>query len=347
MFGTYFFSFFLSEKRRNKKIIYGLIFAVCAVLTYFTYSRGPILGLFLGVLLVGILEGGKRMLLYSAIGLVLLAGAIFALDLASGGKLSSRIIDSSASSPIEGLYTKDDGVEVRAEGKVVTLSVEGIGDEEYILPFSFEAKAFVSRDDDYSYINLLLDDEFFQFASTDDGYMYVNKAGKMDVIEDVPHVDLPLDLSLGSGRLYIWSRTLPLLSGHIFLGSGQDTYAEVFPQDDYFGKLVYAQRTDRIIEGAHNNYLTMWVQAGGAGTVCFVLFVCFYIRKYIKGFKDIRTSPEEGADYALPQTMGKASFAASLIFIISGFTNDSTLFTTPYFYIFTGIALASLYMKGD
>jgi O-antigen ligase len=41
--------------------------------------------------------------------------------------------------------------------------------------------------------------------------------------------------TLGSGRGYIWSRTIPLLKETVFLGHGPDTFAIYFPQYDYIG----------------------------------------------------------------------------------------------------------------
>lgn len=41
-----------------------------------------------------------------------------------------------------------------------------------------------------------------------------------------------------------------MLKHDILKGSGPDTFAEVFPQNDYAGKMIYAESTGRIMERA-------------------------------------------------------------------------------------------------
>lgn len=41
-----------------------------------------------------------------------------------------------------------------------------------------------------------------------------------------------------------------MLKDYLIVGSGPDTFAEAFSQNDYVGKMVYAQSTRRVMEGA-------------------------------------------------------------------------------------------------
>ena len=72
---------------------------------------------------------------------------------------------------------------------------------------------------------------------------------KEEMVE-IPHANFHGLEYLGSGRLYIWSRILPMLKHDILKGSGPVTFAEVFPQNDYAGKMIYAESTGRIMERA-------------------------------------------------------------------------------------------------
>ena len=70
---------------------------------------------------------------------------------------------------------------------------------------------------------------------------------------EIPHANFHGLEYLGSGRLYIWSRILPMLKHDILKGSGPDTFAEVFPQNDYAGKMIYAESTvDLVLKLIHN-----------------------------------------------------------------------------------------------
>ena len=139
---------------------------------------------------------------------------------------------------------------------------------------------------------------------------------------------------LGSGRLYIWSRVLPILKRYIFLGSGPDTFAEVYPQNDYVGKLVYAENPGRIMEGAHNDYLMRWVQTGLLSLLALLVFYGMFIRKCFRYYRQCGLS-------TVREKLGLGCFLGCIGYLVCSFFSDSTLYTTPIFYVFAGIALAA------
>lgn len=141
---------------------------------------------------------------------------------------------------------------------------------------------------------------------------------------------------LGSGRIYIWSRTLPILKKYIVAGSGPDTFAEVFPQNDYVGKAIYANNPARVIEKPHNDYLMQWVQNGFLALVAMIAFYVLLLKKcgtfyYKRELSDIKTR------------LGLGCYLGCICYMAGSLFNDSTLYTTPVFWIFAGIALASAY----
>ena len=124
----------------------------------------------------------------------------------------------------------------------------------------------------------LIDDYSLEFAKLAAGYYYETEWGKEDLMVDIPHVDFHGLEYLGSGRLYIWSRILPMLKNYIFVGSDPDTFAEVFPQNDYVGKMIYAESTARIMERAHNDFLVRWVQTGFLSLLALVVFYVLFFQ---------------------------------------------------------------------
>lgn len=120
-----------------------------------------------------------------------------------------------------------------------------------------------------------LDDYTLEFSKLAAGYYYETEWGKADEMVEIPHANFHGLEYLGNGRLYIWSRILPMLKHYILKGSGPDTFAEVFPQNDYVGKMIYAESTGRIMERAHNDFLAHWVQTGLLSLLALLLFYVF------------------------------------------------------------------------
>ena len=89
----------------------------------------------------------------------------------------------------------------------------------------------------------------------------------------------------GSGRIYIWSRTLPLLKKYFFVGSGPDTFYRAFPQNDYVGKEMYADTSARMIEKAHNGYLMTAVQTGVVSLILLLVFYGWYVKTFFRRVK--------------------------------------------------------------
>lgn len=173
---------------------------------------------------------------------------------------------------------------------------------------------------------------FFTNQTGDNTYYYMNKYGKLDKIISAPHVLFSGYEKYASGRGYIWSRTLPLLRKHIILGSGADTFAITFPQQDYVALYNYGFG-DQLLTKPHNLYLQIGVQTGVLSLIAFIVFYGMYfissIRLYIKGkFKSY---------YA---QVGAAILAASVSYIVLGLANDSSLTVAPVFWGLIGLGIA-------
>lgn len=360
----------VTEQEKKKQIGYFILELFLLVLLWYTYSRASlIISVVLSVTALLYLRkrinragrrmdkkaaAGKSIIWKAAVGFVLLAAGLILLDGSNNWKYLSRMVDKNDREPLECMTTEEDGIHITyggvnyriwTEGQRLFLEseagvVKAEREEELSLPMETGAKA-VFYEKETEQIVLFLADNTLTFVKKEDSYYYQTVAGKLTRMEKVEKVDLHGLEYLASARGYIWSRTLPLLKQFLIFGSGPDTFAEVFPQQDYSGKLVYADRSDRIIEKAHNDYLTKWVQTGMLSVVCiFTFYVCFLWQagKYYKKLQQLDS---------FSARLGYGCYLASIGYMIAGLVNDSTIQTTPLFYVFMGIALAGSVEKKE
>ena len=73
---------------------------------------------------------------------------------------------------------------------------------------------------------------FFTNQQVPGNYKYINSVGKLDECVIAANV-FPGYEHLASGRGYVWGRTIPLFARYFLVGSGPDTFAIEFPQNDY------------------------------------------------------------------------------------------------------------------
>lgn len=363
MFACVFAAGTLYAKEKKQKLISAILLTDALILTWFTYSRAGLVALLVtGVICIVVYfkgTGAKRLgyALGAAGGLLVLAVALAAIDLvAFDGHYVHRMIDTRKDDQLENILTTEQGVQLDyggesflltlAEGETGTLLwvTDGTGtecaavtedDEEYRLPIAAECEVSIAQLDDRTCIFLQMYDNLLTFAKEGDTYVYVTTWGKEDQMVAVEHVDAGGLEYLGSGRIYIWTRILPMLKHYLLLGSGPDTFAEVFPQNDYAGKLVYAENPARIIERAHNDYLMKWVQTGLLSVVSLIVFYIFILKKGGIFFK------REGFEHSSKNIMAFGCLLGCAAYMVCGMFSDSTLYTSPVFYVFAGIVLSA------
>lgn len=356
------FVMFLTETIKNRKIIYGIFSAALVVLIWYTYSRMSLVTLVLSVVL-GILfcrkKGGRE--IFVLFGFAVIALALLAVDIVGGGRFIGRIKDKKDREPLEELTTDETGISIIYGGEdspvEYRLFFQGenlycrfkeqeisAGEGEILnLPMGKDSRAFYKRDGGVIYVSLA--ETTLSFVKEKGEYKYRNFSGKTYPLKQVEKADFHGLEYLGSARGYIWSRTVPLLKKYLILGSGPDTYAEVFPQEDVAGKIVYADNPDRVMEKGHNDFLTKWVQTGGCSVVCLVIFYGYLIKKgwkvYRKRRNCRRTENCVGENLSFCCRMGYGCFLGCISFMVSSFTNDSTLQSAPLFWVLSGIFLAA------
>lgn len=133
---------------------------------------------------------------------------------------------------------------------------------------------------------------------------------------------------VGTGRGYIWSRSIPLLKDRVILGSGPDSYVLEFPQNDIYGKTNYMIDPYVVVDKPHNMFLGIGINTGVISLLAFLAGVIMILIQTLKAMKK---------DDSL-----KFLFMGVLAYFITGMFNDSTVAIMPILYLFLGIMLSKI-----
>lgn len=357
----------LSETQKKLRILYFSAAAIVLTLIWFTYSRASLLAVVLVTVVTAlrfIRHAKKKQLLIQAASLVALFVILVGIDTVHDFKYLSRMVDPNTREPLASMTTDEKGIHICYDhitydmfienttllcmsdsGEASLTASEGI---EMALPMGKDACAVFYGEEIY----LQIAENMLVFVKEDDAYLYETPSGNLAPMTDVDSADFHGLEYLGSARGYIWSRTLPLLADFLFIGSGPDTFAEVFPQEDYAGKVVYSDQPNMVIEKAHNDYLTKWVQTGGISVLCILIFYILFIRSGWRRFfrKQTHDTGSIGTEHiinTIQNRLGFGCYIACLSYMFTSLFNDSTLQTAPLFWVFAGIALSSIYAKNN
>ncbi len=162
-------------------------------------------------------------------------------------------------------------------------------------------------------------------------YKYINDYYRLDECIMADNVLQGYE-AVASGRGYSFGRSIPLLLKYFFVGSGPDTFAITFPQNDYvarhksgFGNIIFTR--------PHNFYLQMGVQTGTMSLILFLVFYFIYFgsccrRYFFRKFTKIE------------EWIGLSIFLATIGFMAAGFANDSLIVVSPMFYVLLGVGVA-------
>lgn len=171
------------------------------------------------------------------------------------------------------------------------------------------------------------------FQKGEDGtYYYYNNYGKLDKIACAPEIGKEFLTTIVDERARIWSETFPLLKNKMIFGSGPDTFALEFPQDNYVSK-TYDSTLALIDVKPHNAYLQMAVQEGVLAAAAVIVLYLWYLFAGIKlyanaTFKD----PMEIFGAALVIALG-SHMAMSIV-------NDSNVCVSPLFWLLFGMGIS-------
>jgi len=164
--------------------------------------------------------------------------------------------------------------------------------------------------------------------------MYKNPYGNYDNIITADQLGFEGRERLGSGRGYIWSRSIPLVLEKPLLGYGPDTFALVFPQNDYIGKYNTYNTNNMVVDKPHNLFLQIAINSG-------LLALCAYLFFYLILGKRLFSSWIQHKNHFESVFLSGFPIAIASYFI-AAFFNDSAVHVSPVFWVFLGVALSVL-----
>lgn len=269
---------------------------------------------------------------------------------------------------LENIFTNDDNVEIDYKGEKLfvrmeqqdgTLAFDLYDQNKNAVPCEYQSSAddyyyYTINDERFSTITLTpaiitndpttygfmatIDDKNWYFTNelSDDGtYYYYSDLGTISKLTpDTPSADFALlqnKSSLANGRGYIWDKTIPLLKNYLFVGSGADTFALVYPNGDFVDK--YNNGYDNmIISKPHCLYLQIAVQSGVLSLVCFLVFYIWYFISSLRlYFKQRIDNPLVAAGFGI--------LLGTLGYMISALANDSTITVAPVYWGLLGVGI--------
>ena len=168
---------------------------------------------------------------------------------------------------------------------------------------------------------------------TREGLYFMNDLGNLTPMRRVPAIGFENNQDFGSGRGYIWSRTLPMMRDTFLIGHGADTYVIFFPHYDYVGKFNAGWNINQVVDKPHNMYMHMAIGTGGISMLAFLILLGFYVVQSIKIYR--KREYNEFIEF-----VGFGIFLGIVGFAFAGLVNDSSVSVMPMFYGLLGTGIA-------
>lgn len=169
-----------------------------------------------------------------------------------------------------------------------------------------------------------------QYAD-DNSYYYLTTKGKFDKIVTADQELFNNYERVFSGRGYIWSVTIPLLKDHLLLGSGADTFATTFPQQDYV-RLLRNGFSEQVMSKPHSLYLQIGIQNGVLAMLGVLAFFAIYLFDSLRLYINAKFN-------TYYEQLGVAAMLATIGFSVMGLSNDSSVTVSPIFWAIAGLGV--------
>lgn len=362
--GTYFVllgpliaNLFITSEKKWREIVYLLIYIALVFSLAGSQSRGGFLGALISLIILFILNfifNLEANILKKRVKTSLVVIIFLLIFLNHGNninRVSTMFDDSDEKLPIQNIYTFDEQIYleynhqgyfiveennsfVLYKGKIVDYSEEKIvlGEKLSDKPKWIKIKGIYMDEGDHTFIVTIANTLNLPFANTDDGMKYINRKAYYSELEKIPSVNVYERESMGSGRLYIWSRSIPLLKDTFFIGNGADTYALVFPQTDYIGKFKgfgdYKKLSETIVDKPHNLYLQYGINIG-------IVFLIIYLVINLLLILDLLKLIKKGIylEKAIPFISIIIGYGITMLF------NDSTVVVSTIYWSIVGFSM--------
>ena len=357
---------FIQTKSMVQKVVFGLAFAFALFNMIGSVSSGGLVGLFASFILAIVLFNKKlidwKKPLFVLIGITILVSGLTFNRLLPSLKVSlafpSVYATATASNTplhIDFMETKSGRLRIGLDGKVFNfiptidgqnISFSVTDDSNKVItaqdPILQQIKITTGRTKNFPSFSLQINNLSWIFVEKNKEIMYYSDLKKLSSLSQPASIGFKNNQTFGSGRGYIWSKTLPLLKNTLLVGHGADTFAIYFPQNDSIGKLNNLYDRNIVVDKAHNMYLGAAV---GTGVVSVLALLAMFILYGIQGFKLYRKATYTTyLEYA-----GAGIFLGVVGFLFAGLINDSSVSTMPMFYglLGTGIAVNMILEKSD
>ena len=363
-----------TDRRKLMKKGGALLFlGVLFVLIVKTYSRTALVALLVLMILFGWFyrQQLKKMWLPVVIGLAVMVVVFVGVDSMSQfrflTKISSTVTNllrSENAHSLDSILTNETDVAIQYHGDTLHLAFADAKAEQPTLCFNkedgsditnlydvgtstldlkpFQDMTFsVENDGTDSYIAVVIEGTTWRFYDQiGQGYVYRNDFEKTDQLSKIETFGFKNHEDFASGRGYIWSRSLPLIKHSLLIGTGPDTFLLVFTQSDYVGKANNCENAYTIIEKPHSLYLGIALQTGVVSLVAFLCFVILYLRNSVLSYRKM-----DFTNYM--DRVGLGCLLSSVVYLVCGLFNDSSLQTSPIFWVIVGLGLVANWMKRE
>ena len=349
-------------KQAWKKLICGFSIIGLLVMLFASQSRTGLIAVAAVAFVLVVFLGRKLLKKWYLIvpGVIVVLAAFILVDsqreFIFTNRLKEMFVLQPSEDPVHGVDTTGKGVRVLYKDTEFTVMMPVNGNDFAYVALEGEEQKTVSYNEDKTYgyftldngdeitiqtatyegspaFGLMINGQYFYFTNqlVVGNYKYISEIGRLDECI-IPKNVFPGYEAVGSGRGYVWGRSIPLLLKNIIVGSGPDNFAIEFPQNDYVARSRSGFETI-FFTRPHNVYLQMGIQTGVLSLIAFLVFYMIYFVQSCKRFcfGKYRTT-EEKAGFAL--------FLCTVGFMAAGLANDSLIVVTPVYYLLLGLGMA-------
>ena len=362
-----FMTLFLYERQKLMKIVYLIMSIVILFNSIGSISRGGIIGIALGIPLFIVLNYRVLFKNRQTVIVLLLLVSVTAVgfEFFTHGFMTSRFKQIFSNTKqvyvLKGIAVEAD--QVKIDYKDVHFNIEvldhigpnwrlkytlngevidslGINESGHV-HFDGELKnieVFLYKNKDALELAVEIDKTPWTFGYVQGELKYKNIYGKFTELETPETFGFSGMEKLGSGRGYIWSRSLPKIMEKPILGFGPETFPLAFPQNDYVGKYIAYGTTNMLVDKAHNLYLQIAISTGLLSLIIFIALVGVNFKNGLEVFKNSKSQLdyEKNFDHILLYGFIVSSFS----YLVASFFCDSNVHVSIVFWIILGISFS-------
>jgi hypothetical protein len=296
-----------------------------------------------------------NLLLILCCGLILLA-----MDYASSGRITSEffsfktnlseVLSESAAKSLQEIKVKGNVIEIMTAEDMLKVILAGdsisfLDSGGRMLNIASDGGIFNIKDSRFEgfkfgvdtekmLLKMMLEEGNIVFKINTDGFKLIDSGGREISPAAAEKWGFKGKERLGSGRGYIWSRSLPLLRQTIVKGFGPDTYAFYFPQSDVASKLIFLGNPFIVVDKPHSLYLQIAINTGVISLISFLMMVGVYLVGSLKSL--LKKGCGRFSD------LEKALLVSITGYLSAGFFNDSVVSVAPVFWVLLGLGMALL-----